>query len=135
MLISKQPHVAVFLLSQEAIPFALHLNSHPAAEYEPKSLLKCHDLTAGHVHTDILSQPVSNYSWLMLHTTVPRIVEFEDAPYRCTRRLGGLPFSVRLLSPTPRGVRNAYTIIAPARVEGEVETSPTFSRTNKDAVG
>jgi hypothetical protein len=101
----------------------------------PKSLLKCHDLTSDHVHTNILSQPISNYSWLMLRTTVARIVEFEYARYHCTRRLGGLPFSVRLLSPTPRGVRNAYTIIAPARVEGEVETSPTFSRTNKDAVG
>ena len=100
----------------------------------PKSLRKCHDLTSGHVHTNILSQPISNYSWLVLRTTVARIVEFEYARYHCTRRLGGLPFSVRLLSPTP-GVRSAYTIVAPARVEGEVETSPTFSGTNKDAVG
>ena len=73
----------------------------------------------------------------MLLTTVARIVEFEYARYHCTRRLGGRPFSVRLLSPLPRGVRNADTLAAPARDEGEAgKNAPTVCQnTDKDEVG
>lgn len=60
--------------------------------------------------------------------------------YHCTRRLGGLPFSGRLLSPLPRGLRKAHTVAAPARDEGEAgEKAPTtcqeLARTDKDEVG
>ena len=73
----------------------------------------------------------------MLRTTVARIVEFEYARHNCTRRRGGLPFSVRLLSPVPRGVRNADAAAAPARDEGEAgQDAPTISQnTDKDEVG
>ena len=64
----------------------------------------------------------------------------EHAFYHCTRRLGGLPFSGRLLSRLPRGLRKAHTVAAPARDEGEVgkETPTTcqeLARTDKDEFG
>ena len=64
----------------------------------------------------------------------------EHAPYHCTRRLGGLPFSGRLLSRLPRGLRKAHTVAVPTRDEGEVgEKAPTtcqeLARTDKDEFG
>ena len=52
-------------------------------------------------------------------------VVVEHARYHCTR-LGGLPFSGRLLSRLPSRVRKAHSVAASARDEGEVgEKAPT----------
>ena len=61
----------------------------------------------------------------------------EYARYRCTRRLGGLPFSGRLLSPIPRTLRKAPIVAAPARDEGELgeKASQELARTDKDELG